>query len=173
MLDYIFSADLDIGHVCITTLFKIVRTTGLDGRSAICPGPRLATVHSSISLMPVPPNWATSLGEVIAKWRSATGAAETYKYMANPPYDKFFLTEAAESWEEFLQWLGELRGHWCFRGQREAEWLLNTFLDRAVIVRHETEYSQGYYHLPRSPIERDFLFRFQFLFVHAHRSSRL
>ena len=90
MLDYIFSADLDIGHVCITTLFKIVRTTGLDGRSAICPGPRLATVHSSISLMPVPPNWATSLGEVIAKWRSATGAAETYEYMANPPYDKFF-----------------------------------------------------------------------------------
>ena len=111
--------------------------------------------------MPVPPNWARNLAEVIEQWRSATEPAETYRYLTDPPYEHFFLTEAAESWDGFLQWAGELRGYWCFRGQREAKWFLNTSLDRAVIVEHKSEHSEGYYHLPRPPIERDLLFRFR------------
>lgn len=67
------------------------------------------------------------------------------------------MNEQAQSWEDFLGWLNELQGSWCFRGQREAEWLLHTSLDRAV----RRDHSSGYYHLNREEEGRDLLFRFQ------------
>jgi hypothetical protein len=78
-------------------------------------------------------------------------------YIGDGRLEHFILTERATSWDDFLKWLNELEGAWCFRGQREAGWLLNTSLDRAV----KRQRTNGYYHLDRETEIRELLFRFQ------------
>lgn len=85
---------------------------------------------------------------------------------ARAPFPNFIVTDHAASWDEFLAWLAKLQGTWCFRGQRDANWLLNTSLDRAVRQDFSSATSSGYYHLDRETESRELLFRFQ---QRAHR----
>ncbi len=94
---------------------------------------------------------------------------------AGPSYDTLFSkliwTETAKSWEDFLKWIGELQGLWCFRGQRESAWTLQTSLDRVVRVSFEnlrvsTPHGRyfllsGSNHLDRRNVEGALLFRFK------------
>jgi hypothetical protein len=120
--------------------------------------------------MPIPPDWSKNLREFVKDWAEATppggvvgkapaGGEKYAEYAGDAPFLNFVLTEQAESWDQFLGWLNELRGSWCFRGQRDARWLLSTSLDRAV----KREISGGALrtHLDREPEIRELLFRFQ------------
>ena len=108
--------------------------------------------------MPVPSDWSQRLKGFVDEWKRNSTAEE---YIGDSPFDKFVLTEQAESWHDFLAWSNELQDSWSFRGQREAGWLLYTLLDRAVKRQHSTPTSSGYYHLDRGAEARDLLFRFQ------------
>ena len=117
--------------------------------------------------MPIPPDWSQRLSEFVGKWDS-----NKPEYQGTNSFDKFVVTERATSWDQFVGWLNELQGPWCFRGQREAEWSLQSSLDR----RRKKDWASddpttgfkgsGYYHLDRGPLERELLFRFQ---QQAHR----
>jgi hypothetical protein len=107
--------------------------------------------------MPVPSDWAQTLRAFVEGWWTATEQGVA----GDAPFLKFVLTEHAESWEQFLGWVNELQGSWCFRGQRDARWPLNTSLDRAVKVEVSSANASGYYHLDREPEIRELLFRFQ------------
>ena len=111
--------------------------------------------------MPVPTDWSQKQEAVL----------DEYKQSPDPcgsSYDKLLSKlvwtdpEPAKSWEDFLDWIGELQGSWCFRGQRESAWPLRSSLDRDVRVKTPN----GYYHRDRREVERDLLFRFQ---QHAHQ----
>ena len=78
------------------------------------------------------------------------------KYYGEPGFEKYVLIERAKSWDDFLLWISALDG-WCFRGQQETNWALTTSLDRAAFRKT----SNGHYHIPREPEERELLFRFQ------------
>ncbi len=104
-------------------------------------------------------NWNERIKAIIDKVKADDDAARAFNY--DPPYDEFFPAERIESWQALEQWVTQLDGSWCFRRQRDATWVLSTSLDRAVKIEHQTEHSSGWYHLPRRPIERDYLFRFQ------------
>jgi FRG domain len=106
--------------------------------------------------MPTPRDWSQRLKEFVNGWK--TGGDD---YLGDNPFPKFVLTEPAESWGDFLGWLGELQGLWCFRGQRNAEWFLNTSLDRARKKEYSSPNGNGYHHLDRKPISSELLFRFQ------------
>jgi hypothetical protein len=113
--------------------------------------------------MPIPSDWSDQLKTFVHDWH-ATGT--TREHLGDDPFHRFVLTERASSWNEFLAWLNELEGHWCFRGQRESGWNLHTSLDRAVKREFRGPNSIGYDHLDRATVERDLLFRFQ---QQAHR----
>jgi hypothetical protein len=104
--------------------------------------------------MPVPADWSQQLKLFVDELKRNSRAEE---YIGERPFPKFVLTEKAVSWEDFLRWVNELQGSWCFRGHRESEWLLITSLDRAV--RRETP--SGHHHLDRRLEQRELLFRFQ------------
>jgi hypothetical protein len=106
--------------------------------------------------MPTPPDWSDRLREFLKGWNTRDDA-----YIGHNPFSNFVLTEEASSWDEFLAWLGELDGTWCFRGQRDATWYLDTSLDRAVKKEVSTPTSSGYWHLDREAEGRELLFRFQ------------
>jgi hypothetical protein len=108
--------------------------------------------------MPVPREWAQGLIRFVNGWRQNPKAEE---YIGDGPFDEFVLTEQGASWDDFLRWVNELQGSWCFRGQRESEWLLHTSLDRAVKREYWSPNSSGYYHLDRETEQHDLLFRFQ------------
>ena len=112
--------------------------------------------------MPVPPDWSDQLHRHVANLfqASAQGFPDN-AYIGDAPFDQFVLTEHADSWEGFTAWLGELDGQWCFRGQSDARWALNTSLDRAVRREYSSATGSGYSHLPRTPEIRNLLFRFQ------------
>jgi hypothetical protein len=109
--------------------------------------------------MPIPPDWSEGLLEFVEGWSKAAedGGGLGDEYLGDAPFTKFVLTEQADSWDQFLGWLSELKGSWCFRGQRDAQWLLNTSLDRAL----RKDNASGYYHLDREPEIHELLFRFQ------------
>src|ERR1700722_18935395 len=109
--------------------------------------------------MTEPADWGRRIKDLIDKIEHNEDAKTQFFYY--PPYDEFFPTETVDSWNGFSSWVEGLTGSWCFRGQRDATWLLSTTLDRAVRVEHRAQYSSGHYHLQRFPIERDCLFRFQ------------
>lgn len=109
--------------------------------------------------MPVPPDWSQKLRTCLDEWQRNSLAE---KFIGDQPFGNFLLTEEASSWDDFLAWLNELQGSWCFRGQREAAWLLHTSLDRETL----REYSSGYDHLDREVEGRELLFRFR---QQAHR----
>jgi len=104
--------------------------------------------------MPVPKDWSQKQRTVLAEYGRS-------REEFGPSYDKLFSklihTETTENWQGFLNWIGELREPWCFRGQREAAWTLQTSLDRAVRVCTP----HGHHHLDRREIEDDLLFRFK------------
>jgi hypothetical protein len=102
--------------------------------------------------MPVPIEWAERFDRFVRKFKENSMAEE---YLGEQPFPNFVLTEPepAASWDDYLRWVNELEGTWCFRGHRESEWLLITSLDRAV--RRDINESHnglrvtGYYHLDR------------------------
>lgn len=108
--------------------------------------------------MPVPPDWSHQLKAFVETWKQNP---TSHEYLGDGTFPRFVLTEQATSWDDFLRWLNELKGSWCFRGQREAAWFLNTSLDRAVRREYSTANSSGYYHLDRETEGRELLFRFQ------------
>jgi FRG domain len=108
--------------------------------------------------MPVSSDWSQKLREFVDTWKQNPDSRE---YLGDGSFPRFALTEQATSWDDFLRWTSELKGSWCFRGQREATWFLNTSLDRAVRRGYSTANSSGYYHLDRETEGRELLFRFQ------------
>lgn len=104
--------------------------------------------------MPEPSDWHQQFETFVETWKRNPQARE---YLGDAPFGHFVLTDYASSWAAFLEWLSGLKGTWCFRGQREASWLLHTSLDLAVRVNTAT----GYFHLNREEVGRDLLYRFQ------------
>jgi FRG domain len=118
--------------------------------------------------MPIPTDWSQKQRTVLAEY-------DQIQDRFGPSYDKLFSklvwTEPAKSWEDFLAWIGELEGAWCFRGQRESAWTLQTSLDRVVRVSYENVrvempdgryfLSSGHYHLDRRDEESKLLYRFK------------
>ena len=59
------------------------------------------------------------------------------------------LVEEAASWDKFNEWVQDLSGQWCFRGQQEASWLLTTKLDRDIRVEYQSKFRSGIFHIER------------------------
>src|SRR5258708_6423295 len=68
---------------------------------------------------------------VFAEYRRGGGSHITFN---GDLFNKVVWAEKASSWQDFLGWVVELSGEWCFRGQRDSSWPLRTSLDRAVKV---------------------------------------
>lgn len=73
--------------------------------------------------------WCQSFRTFVSDWKRKALNGES---IGDEAFHNFVLTEKAKSWEHVLRWLDELQDSWCFRGQREAAWLLHTSLDWAV-----------------------------------------
>jgi hypothetical protein len=108
--------------------------------------------------MPVPSDWSQRLKAFVNEWKMNPSAR---RYIGDQTFGEFVHTEQANSWDDFLGWLNELHGSWCFRGQREATWWLDTSLDRAVKREWSSANSTGYYHLNREIEQLGLLARFQ------------
>jgi hypothetical protein len=76
-------------------------------------------------------------------------------------FSEFVLTEKAGSWEDFLAWVDNLYGAWCFRGQRETEWPLQTSLERITRVSYSRGNSSGSFQLNRKAEQEQLLSRFR------------
>jgi FRG domain len=76
-------------------------------------------------------------------------------------FSEFVLTEKAASWDDFLGWLHKLHGAWCFRGQRETEWPLQTSLERITRVSYSRGNSSGSFQLNRKTEQEQLLSQFQ------------
>src|ERR1019366_498852 len=107
--------------------------------------------------------WSENFTGFVNEWRrkSKNGEFLGDEYWEENSFDKFVLTEKARSWNDFLRWFEELQGCWCFRGQRQAAWLLNTSLDRAVERKRSSPTSSSLYHMDRETETRELLYRFQ------------
>ena len=108
-------------------------------------------------------DWSQSFTTFVSEWKRKSQSGEFIgdEYLGDNPFDHFVLTEKAKSWDHFLRWLGELQGSWCFRGQREAAWLLNTSLDRDVERTISSRHSSSLWHLDRETVIRELLHPFQ------------
>jgi hypothetical protein len=95
--------------------------------------------------MPIPHDWSRQLEECVNEGKRSSSADRLVfdKFVGDNPFYKFVLTEQASSWDDFVLWVQELSGSWCFRGQREAQWSLSTSLDRSVRRDIFTEYPNG------------------------------
>jgi hypothetical protein len=62
--------------------------------------------------MPVPSDWSHQLRQFVDEWKLNP---EWAKYIGDQTFDSFVLVEQAASWDDFLGWLKELNGSWCFR----------------------------------------------------------
>lgn len=113
--------------------------------------------------MPIPADWSERLKKFVEEWERNQRARQ---YIGDAPFASFVLAEPASCWGDFLAWLRELQGPWCFRGQREAAWSLLTSLDRAARRDISSAHpdgirTTGYYHLDRETEQRELLLRFQ------------
>jgi hypothetical protein len=106
--------------------------------------------------MPTLSIWRQQLSEHIGALNKLDSFGRL-SYLGDNPLENFAYTEQVINWDEFLLWLNGLEGSWCFRGQRESSWSLETSLDRSVRVEH----SRGYFHLDRETEQQELLFRFQ------------
>ena len=106
--------------------------------------------------MPVPLDWSRKLRAYVE-----TLKADPNRPLGDEPFEHFVLTERANTWNAFLNWSNDLAGSCCFRGQREATWLLHPSQDRATLVQYKSKHSSGYYHLDRRSTERALLFQFK------------
>lgn len=113
--------------------------------------------------MPIPPDWSENLRTFVTEWKKKSDAQEYLDdaYIGDNPFGHFVLVEKATSWGSFLQWIEELKGPWCFRGQREASWGLDTTLDRGVRREEFSPHSSSFYHLDRKTEMQELLYRFQ------------
>ena len=93
--------------------------------------------------MPIPSNWSEDLRRYVQSWKASPASEE---YIGDRPFPNFVVTDAAQSWHDWLVWVNELTGSWCFRGQREASWFLDTSLDRGVHVVYSGHDDQSGYH---------------------------
>ena len=109
--------------------------------------------------MPVPTDWFQKQEAVLAEYEKSQ---DRFGRAYDTLFNKLIWTETAKSWQDFLDWIRELQGSWCFRGQRESAWTLQTSLDRVVRVRTPNRQ----YSLDRRDEESKLLFRFQ---QHAHQ----
>jgi hypothetical protein len=82
-------------------------------------------------------------------------------YWFNCYLNEISVHDKANSWEEFLAWLQELKGSWCYRGQCKSEWNLCTSLDRALEVKSTFETGYCIRQYDRVAEGNDLLFRFQ------------
>ena len=97
------------------------------------------------------------LRRFLEAWRRNPGGEE---YIGDNPLPNFVLTDEVSSWDGFLEWVNQLRGSWCFRGQREAGWSLSTSLDRSARRDFSTANSSGYWHVNRDSEENKNLRQF-------------
>ena len=104
--------------------------------------------------MPTETDWFQQKKKAVEEWNQNPDLCGR---LYDEFFDKFVWTETAASWDDFLAWLNEFKGTWCFRGQREACWTLQTSLDRAARVNTPN----GHHHLDREIAERELLFRFK------------
>jgi hypothetical protein len=113
--------------------------------------------------MPIPSDWSQNFTAFVAEWKRKSDSGEYigYEYLADNPFAHFVVVEKAESWDAFLRWIDELEGCWCFRGQGEASWGLDTSLDRGVRRENFSPHSSSLYHLSRKTEMKDLLYRFQ------------
>ena len=113
--------------------------------------------------MPIPPDWSQNFTAFATEWKRKSDNNEYIgdEYLGDNPFGRFILVEEAESWESFLQWNDELGGRWCFRGQQEASWGLDTSLDRGVRREKFSPHSSSLYHLDRRTEMQELLYRFQ------------
>jgi FRG domain len=129
-----------------------------------CPASLLGLIHVE-ERMPTPPNWSEQFNVFVKKFKVNS---ELEEYLGERPFGNFVLTEPepASSWNDYLRWVNELQGRWCFRGQRESAWLLVTSLDRAVKTDCSETYPDGvtvdgYFHRNRDEETRKNLERFR------------
>ena len=111
--------------------------------------------------MPTISDRSQGLKEFMKGWDSSSD-----EYLGDAPFPKFFVTDFAASWDEFLAWQSTFEGIWGFRGQRDAEWFLNTSLDLAVRRHYKFITPNGFHvsgcdHLDREAEGRGLLFRFR------------
>ena len=107
--------------------------------------------------------WSDRFTIFAGEWKRKSKAREFIadEYLGDNPFNNVVLTEQANAWDDFLRWIDELQGSWCFRGQQEATWLLNTSLDRALERERTTPNSYSFYHFNREEETRELLRRFQ------------
>jgi hypothetical protein len=113
--------------------------------------------------MPIPKEWSEKITSFVAEWKRQSDAGECLgdEYLGDIPFEHFVLVEQAESWDSFLKWTDELKGYWCFRGQQETSWRLDTSLDRGVRREEFSPSSSSLYHLNRKTEMEELLYRFQ------------
>ena len=119
--------------------------------------------------MPIPSNWSRKFTAFVTEWKRKSDSGEyiSDEYLGDNPFEHFVVVEKAESWDSFLRWIDELDGCWCFRGQREASWGLDTSLDRGVRREKFSPHSSSLYHLNRKTEMQGLLYRFQ-QYAHTH-----
>lgn len=112
--------------------------------------------------MPTPTDWKIKLQEYVDKWKvTSNDSVEYEEFWGNRPFPHFVLSEFATNWNDVTNWLDDLGDGWCFRGQREFAWLLETSLDRATRVAYRTDTGSGYYHLDRKTEQSKLIYPFQ------------
>jgi hypothetical protein len=113
--------------------------------------------------MPIPSDWSQNFKAFVTEWKRKSDSKEYIgdEYLGDNPFERFVVVEKAESWDSFLRWIDELDGCWCFRGQREASWGLETSLDRGVRREKFSPHSSTLYHLNRKTEMQGLLYRFQ------------
>ena len=113
--------------------------------------------------MPIPQEWSQNFTAFVTEWKRKSDNREYigYEYLGDNPFGRFVVVEKAESWDSFLRWIDELDECWCFRGQQEASWGLDTSLDRGVRREKFSPHSSSLYHLDRKTEMQGLLYRFQ------------
>jgi FRG domain len=101
--------------------------------------------------MPTSAEHAEQLRRFVEAWKQNP---DGWEYIGDNPFPNFVLTDVVSSWDGFLEWVHQLQGSWCFRGQREAGWTLSTSLDRKARRDYpSTPTFSGYYHVDRDSEE--------------------
>ena len=81
--------------------------------------------------MPIPQDWSERIEHLIRNWENRRGAAPMI-HRVN--FEKFIVVDTVTSWENFELLLKEFdEGDWIFRGHANAEWRLETSLERATL----------------------------------------
>jgi hypothetical protein len=118
------------------------------------------TIERALDLA-IEAGWHSQLKAHVEYMKSHANWMYERRYLNDGGFSEFVLTEKAASWDDFLAWLDKLYGAWCFRGQRETEWSLQTSLERLIRVRWSRGNSDGVHSLDRKTVGQELLSRFQ------------